>query len=205
MRERGPLGWFLLALVGVVIVILVAALIGARDKSDETVTAGEWAQSVCGAVGAWRGELEAIVEDIRTPGAFGDTGSEEPQSETPQGRTGFIRSGVERAVQATETMVVGIENAGIPDTSQGEAAAQVVSDWASSTQDQLEAAEDSLDNEAATLEESIQQLTGAARAVAAGLRGGVEALVEVAQTDPELTAALRDSSTCQQVRDETSR
>ena len=205
MRDRGPLGWFLLALAGVVIVIVVGALIGARDKSDETVTAGEWAQSVCGAVGAWRGELEAIVEDIRTPGAAGGTGTEEPQSETPQGRTGFIRAGLERAVQATETMVVGIQNAGIPDTPQGEAAAQVVSDWASSTQDDFEAAQDSLDNEADTLEESIEQLTGAARSLAAGLTGGVQALVEVAQTDPELTAALRDSSTCQQVREETSR
>ena len=132
MRDRGPLGSFILVAIGIGIVIVAAALIGARDKSNETVTAGEWSQSVCGAVGAWRGELEAIVEDIRTPGASGDTGTEEPQSETPQGRTGFIRAGLERAVQATETMVVGIENAGTPDTPQGEAAAQVVSDWASS-------------------------------------------------------------------------
>ena len=203
MRDRGPLGWVLLVLGGVGIVIVVAALIGARDKSDETVTAGEWAQSVCGAVGAWRGELEAIVEDVRTPGASGDTGAEEPQSETPQGRTGFIRAGVEDAVQATETMVLGIENAGTPDTPEGEAAAGVVSDWASSTQDDLEAAQDSLDNEADTLEESIDQLTAAARALATGLAGGVQALVEVGRTDPELTAALRDSSTCRELRKET--
>ena len=31
------------------------------------MTAGEWAQNVCGAVGVWRGQIEAIVEDIRTP------------------------------------------------------------------------------------------------------------------------------------------
>jgi hypothetical protein len=202
VRDRGPLGWLIAVLAALGIMIVVAALIGARDKSGETVTAGEWAQTVCGAVGAWRGELEAIVEDVRTPGASGDTGSEEPQSETPQGRTGFIRGGVEDAVQATETMVVGIENAGTPDTPQGEAAAQVVSDWASSTQDDLEAAQASLDEEADTLEESIDQLTAAARSLATGLTGGIQALVDVAQADPELTAALRDSSTCREVRED---
>jgi hypothetical protein len=201
MRERGPVGWFLLAFAGVGILLVVTALIGARDKSGETVTAGEWAQSVCGSVAAWRGELEAIVEDVRTPGAVGDMGTEEPQSETTQGRTGFIRAGVERAVLATETMVEGIENAGVPDTPQGEAAAQVVSDWASTTQDQLEAAQDSLDEEAETLEESIRQLTAAARSIAAGLTGGVQTLAEIAQTDPDLTAALEESSTCQQLRE----
>ena len=125
-----PLTWILAAAAGVVLVIVVTAMIGNRDESDETVPAGEWAQSVCGAVGVWRGELESIVEDIRTPNASSTAGGEEPQSETPQGRTGLIRKGLERGVQATETMVEGIDNAGVPDTEQGEEAAEVVSDWA---------------------------------------------------------------------------
>ena len=99
--------------------LVVAAAIGGRDESGETVPAGEWAQSVCGAVGVWRGELEAIVDDMRDPNAQTAAGSEEPQSETPQGRTGFIRKGLERAVEATETLVEGIDNAGIPDTPRG--------------------------------------------------------------------------------------
>ena len=49
-------------------------------------------------VGVWRGELEAIVDDIRTPSAA-STAGEEPQSETPQGRTGFVRAEFERAVR----------------------------------------------------------------------------------------------------------
>ena len=104
MSDRGPLLWIAVVVAGIVAVLGVAALVGANDRSDETVPAGEWAQSVCGAVGVWRGDLEAIVEDIRTPTSQG-TGSEEPQSETPQGRTGFVRQGLERAVQSTETMV----------------------------------------------------------------------------------------------------
>ncbi len=116
---RGALAWIVAIVVGVVVVIVVTALVGNRDKSGETVPAGEWAQSVCGAVGVWRGEIEAIVEDIRTPNASSTAGGEEPQSETPQGRTGFVRKGLERSVQATETLVTGIDNAGVPDTAAG--------------------------------------------------------------------------------------
>jgi hypothetical protein len=200
---RGPVVW-ILAAVGVVAVILVAAAIGGRDKSGDTVPAGEWAQSVCGAVGVWRGELEAIVEDIRTPESAGASGTEEPQSETPQGRTGFVRAGLERAVQATETMVEGVDNAGIPDTEQGEEAAGLVSDWADSARDDLEEAQDSLDEEADSLEDSIAQLTGAARAIGTALASGTETVADVVRTDPELAAALRESSTCTELREETS-
>ena len=196
---RGPLPW-ILATVGVLAVIVVAAAIGGRDKSDETVPAGEWAQSVCGAAGVWRGELEAIVEDIRTPGAFGDPGADEPQSETPQSRRGFIRAGLERAVQATDTLVEGIDNAGAPDTPQGQQAAQQISDWASSSKDDLEQAQDSLDNEADTLEEAIEQITTAAGALGTTLATGVRTFAQVATSDPALAGALRDSSTCPQLR-----
>lgn len=200
---RGPLAWILAIAAGVVIVIVASAAIGGRDKSGETVTAGEWAQSVCGAVGIWRGAMEAIVEDIRTPGSSGATGTEEPQSETPQGRTGFVRAGLERAVQATDTMVEGIDNAGIPDTPQGEEAARQVSDWADSSVSELEDAQDSLEEEADSLEESIEQLTGAARSLASVLASGVETFADVARLDPELASAFSDSSTCQQLQEET--
>ena len=180
--------------------ILVAAAIGGRDKSDETVPAGEWAQSVCGAVGVWRGEFEAVIEDIRTPAAQGNAGIDEPQSETPQTRRGFVRAGLEVAVQATDTLVEGIDNAGTPDTAQGEQAAQQLSDWASSSKDELEQAQDSLDEEADTLEDAIRQLTTAAGALGTTLASGVKTFADVAASDPALAAALRDSSTCQELR-----
>jgi hypothetical protein len=196
---RGHVAW-IVAAVGIVLVIVAAALIGTRDKSGETVPAGEWAESVCGAVGVWRGELESLVEDLRTPNAA--AGSEEPQSETPQGRTGFIRVGVERAVQATETMVVGVENAGIPDTSNGERVADVVTSWADESLDELEDAQNSLDEEADSLEESIEQLTDAARAIGAVLASGTRTVADVVRADPELAAVIRDTSTCQELREE---
>src|SRR5512145_1772561 len=163
---RGGLAWIVAIVAGVALVIVVSAAIGGRDKSGETVTAGEWAQSTCGAVAVWRGQMEAIVEDIRTPSATSGTGSEEPQSETPQGRTGFVRKGLERAVQATETLVEGVDRAGVPDTDQGDEAAQQVADWADSALDDLEEAQDSLDEEADTPDEAVGQLTDAARSIA---------------------------------------
>jgi hypothetical protein len=201
---RGPLAWIVAIAAGIVLVIVVSAVIGNRDKSGETVPPGEWAQSACAAVGVWRGEMEAIVEDIRTPSGSSTAGGEEPQSETPQGRTGFVRKGLERAIQATETLVEGIDNAGVPDTAQGDEAAALVSDWADSTVDELEDAQDSLDEEADSIEESIEQLTGAARAIAAALTSGAQTVAEVVRVDPELADALQESSTCQELREETS-
>jgi hypothetical protein len=148
--------------------------------------------------------MEAIVDDIRTPNASSTAGGEEPQSETPQGRSGFVRKGLERAIQATETLVEGIDNAGVPETPEGDEAARLVSDWTDSALDDLENAQDSLDDEADSLEESIEQLTGAAGAIASTLAGGVQTLADLARLDPELAAAVQDSSTCQQFREETS-
>ncbi len=142
---------------------------------------------------------------MRNPNAETAAGSEEPQSETPQGRTGFIRKGLERTVGATETLVEGIDNAGVPDTPDGEEAAERVSDWADDAQEELEESEDALDDEAETLEEAIEQLTDAARTIAAVLASGAQTIVEISRLDPELAAALSDASTCEELREETER
>jgi hypothetical protein len=198
---RGGLAWIVAIVAGVVIVIVVTAAIGTRDDRGETVSAGQWAQSVCGAIGVWRGEIEATVEDIRTPG---EAASEEPQSETTQGRTGFVRKGLERSVLSTETLVEGIDNAGVPDTAEGDAAAELVAEWADGALEDLEEAQDSLEEEAESLEDAIEQVTDAAGAIGAALLSGVQTIADAARLDPELEAALRDSSTCQELREEAS-
>jgi hypothetical protein len=197
----GYLKWLMVA-AGILLVIVATAAIGNRDKSDETVTAGEWAQTVCGAVGVWRGTVEALVEDIRTPSSVAPSG-EEPQSETPQGRTGLVRAGLERVVLAAETMVEGIDNAGVPETEAGEDSAEAVSSWANGALNDLEQAEESLDEEAETLEEALQQVTGALDTIARVLASGVETLAAVARDDPELANALASASTCDELRGET--
>jgi hypothetical protein len=200
---RGWVVWVVGIVAGVVLVLLATALIGNEDKSGETVPAGEWADSVCGSVAVWRGEVESIVDSIRQPSATGSTGTEEPQSETPQGRRGFIRDGLERTILATDTLLTAIDNAGTPDTPQGEQAANAISGWADATRNDLHDAQDALDNEADTLAEAITQLTKAAEAITGAVTSGVKAVADVARTDPDLAAALRGSSTCQELRKET--
>ena len=103
------LRWIGAIAVGVIVVLVVTAFIGNRDKSGETVPSSEWAQSVCGAVGVWRGEIKAAVADVRLARAVGGT-TEEPQSQTKRAGNSRVRQGLESAVFATKTMVTGIEH-----------------------------------------------------------------------------------------------
>jgi hypothetical protein len=186
------------------VVLLVTLAIGHRDKSGEKVPPGAWAQNVCGAVGTWRGEMEAIVEQVRTPPSKGDLGVAEPQSETPQTRRALVRTGLQESVRATKTLVEGIDDAGIPDSGQGGEAAKQVSDWADTSKKNLEASQESLEEEAQTLEQAVTQFGGAARAIGSTLATGVRTIAAVAKLDPVLANAFRESSTCRELREEQS-
>jgi hypothetical protein len=196
---RGPLPW-IIAAVGVLALILVGAALGDREEG-ETVPAGEWAQSVCGAVGVWRGDLEVIFDEVSDPNAAATSG-EEPQSETPQGRTAYIRKSLERAISATEIMVEGVQNAGVPDSSEGEEAAERVSEWADQADEELEEAEDGLDDEPESAQQALEQLTEAASTVFGVHASGAQTIVEVTRLDAELGSALTDASTCQELRED---
>jgi hypothetical protein len=113
-----------------------------------------------------------------------------------------VRSGLEESVRATEVLVTGIDNSGTPDTDQGEEAATQVSSWAATSLANLNKADDSLETEAATTEEAIAQLAGATGAIRLTVVSGYETLMDVALLDPELAAAVHESSTCQQLIEE---
>jgi hypothetical protein len=187
---------------GILLLLVVTAAIGNRDKSGEKVPPPAWAQSVCGAIGTWRGEMESIVNEIRTPPATGESGTEEPQSQTPQGREALVREGLNNSVRATKTLVEGIDNAGTADTAKGAEADQLFSQWASTSRTALEQAQHALDHEATTLEEAVGQYAAAAVAIRTTLATGVHTLSQVSALDPELTNAVHESSTCQQLREE---
>jgi hypothetical protein len=195
---RGAVAWIVGILGGIALILVVTAWIGNRDDSGQTVPAGEWAQSVCGSIGVWHGEIEDIVDGIRQAPAAG-TGVEEPQSQTPQGSPTLVRSGLEESVRATEVLVTGIDNSGTPETDQGEAAATQVASWADTSLANLNKAQDALETEAATPEEAIAQLASAAGAIRLTLVSGYETLRDVALLDPELAAAIHESSTCQEL------
>ena len=201
MRGRFP--QILMIAGGIGLLLVVTAAIGNRDKNGQTVPADAWAQSVCGAVGTWRGEMEAIVDDIRQAPATG-AGVEEPQSQTPQGTTGLVRTGLERSIRATDTLVTGIDDAGTPQTSKGTEAEQLITQWATTSRATLQQAQATLDHEAATPEEAIAQYATAAQAIRSTLAAGVHTLSQVTALDAELAAAVQGSSTCQQLHEEQS-
>jgi hypothetical protein len=194
------LGW-IIAIVGIVLVLVATGLIGDRDRSGDTVPAGEWAHDVCAAVGVWRGEAEAISESFRLSAESNE--QTEGGAQTPEGKLGAAQHALERAIESVDTLVEAIDRAGIPDTAQGDQAAEQVSAWANGAKNDLEEAEDRLDDEGDSLEDDIENVTEAARRIAGVLESGRQVIASVAASDPELEAAFRDSSTCQELRAET--
>jgi hypothetical protein len=193
------LGW-IVAAVGVVLVLVATGLIGDRDRGGDTVPAGEWAQDVCAAVGVWRGEKEAITESFRT--AAGSNETTESGAATPEGKLGAAQLALERSIDAAETLVEAIDRSGTPDTAQGEQAAEQLSAWANGALNDLEQAEDLLDDEPDDLEEDLERTTEVARLLAGVLESGRQALATVGTADPELEQAFREASTCQELRAE---
>ena len=95
---RGSLTWISAILAGIVLVIVVSAAIGDRDREGETVSAGEWAQDVCGTVasGAARWRRSPRTSAPRRPSAASVA---EPQSQMPQSRSALVRESLGRAIR----------------------------------------------------------------------------------------------------------
>jgi hypothetical protein len=188
-------------LLGLVVLIAVVAGIGGDDDTQETVSALEWADNVCGTVLVWRGEMESIVDGARASGRAGTSGSESG-AQSPQGRSGSVLTGLEQALLATETMVKGIARAGIPDTPNGEDVADELASWADDAVDELEDAQDALAEDTDTTSEELERLSGAVGTIVEVYASGGQAIAEAAVDDPELLVALRQSETCDRLAEE---
>ena len=199
---RGPLTWVIGIAVGLVLVLVVTGAIGHRNDREDTVTAGEWAQNVCGTVGVWRGELKSIVEDVRTPSAVAPSG-EEPQSETPQGRTGLCAPGWTGPSspqtlwwRASTTRASPIRRRARKRTSRyptGRTRRRTTSRRrrTPSTRSPTRSRGRST---------RWREQRGPSRTA---LTSGVQTIASVARLDPALAAALRESSNCKQLRERT--
>ena len=198
-------GWLVAAgiVAGLIVLIVAGALIGGDDDSDETVSALEWADNVCGTVSVWRGEMESIVDGVRSAGQSGTAGSESG-AESPQGESGSVLTGLEQALLATETMVEGISRAGIPDTPNGQEAADGLSSWADDAVDDIEQAQDDLGEDTDSTGDEIEQLADAVGTIVEVYASGGQAVADAAADDPELLAALGESGTCEQLQEEVS-
>ena len=190
---RGGWAWVVGIAVGIVALTGVVALVGDDDRSGETVSAASWADRTCGAVAVWRGEMEAIVEDIRTPtlrrrGLRGATVGD-------AAGTHRLRPQGSRACRERDGDDGGRHRAGRDPRHRPRARRPQT--WSrtgpTTAVDELEDALDTLDEEADTLEDAID----ADRLRHAGDRldarpAGSRTIAEVAQLDAEVASALRE-------------
>ena len=195
MNRRSPLLIWAIVAFGIALVLGAAALAGSREKSDQPVSATEWANAVCGSVAVWRGELETIANDFRSPGRI-------HADQTREDRRASVRLALERTVTATDTLVQGIESAGVPETPEGRQAADEIQAWADTAHTNLE---DSLD----AFEDTGEGPRGGREGGGAPPRGNRETRVAGggtrrggARLDAQLGAAFVDAETCRSFSEE---
>lgn len=195
MNRRSPLLIWAIVAFGIALVLGAAALAGSREKSDQPVSATEWANAVCGSVAVWRGELETIANDFRSPGRI-------HADQTREDRRASVRLALERTVTATDTLVQGIESAGVPETPEGQQAADEIQAWAETAHTNLEDSLDAFEDTGDEPRERLEALGAATGGVLETLVTGVETLVGAARLDAQLGAAFVDAETCRSFGEE---
>jgi hypothetical protein len=184
-------------ITGLIILSAVAALASnGRDNSGQTVRAAGWADDVCGTVGAWQGELRGIRDELRHNNwaarrSDGSTGDSDEQVVT-------VHGAVDRAILATEqTLQEGLKRAGVPDTSQGTQASQILRQWADQTEHNLRLAKAQIkEKPAASVSAAFASLVPAVEAIARSTVDGRVAFKKVAALDSELSDSLDRSRNC---------
>jgi hypothetical protein len=193
--------WIGAILAGVIVVTGIAAAIGGRDNTGETVRASRWADDVCGTTGAWEGQLEAIRDELSASNFAArqnDGGSGDSVEETIS-----VREAVDRAIRATtDTLQKGLTRAGIPDANQGAKASATLLSWANQTEENLRIAKALLKEKPRSPAEAIGNLVPPAAALARSAVQGRAAYKRVAALDPALADALDGSRNCRDLMKE---
>jgi hypothetical protein len=192
-------GWVLALVIFVAGIVVIAAVTAAasngRDNSGETVSASDWADDVCGTVGAWEGQLEAIGDELRESNFAArdnDGGSGDHVEQTI-----YARDAVNRAIKATnDTLEEGLKRAGIPEVSQGQQASLILRNWARATENRLRVARQTLKDDADTSSAAYASLGPAVGALAQSALEGRAAFKQVSELDSELASAIDDSDNC---------
>jgi hypothetical protein len=174
---RSPLIW-IIAAAAVVAIASGAVACGGDDGSEDTISAAEWADNTCAAVGFWREQMDEIAADAATL------------------TEASVRRALEQALVVTEDVVDAIDAPGVPDTENGAESAEQVSSWANGAINDLDEAQRAIDSE--TGEDTGDELRSASDTIEGVIESGRQVLVDIALTDPELAQAIRDSTTCQE-------
>lgn len=191
----------ILLVVGLGVIMGVSAAVAGQDNAGQTVSADGWADDVCGTIGTWEGQLEAIRDELdqsnyaarRNDGGSGDSVE----------RTLVVRLAIDRAIQATnDTLREGLKRAGSPEGTGGQAAALALRAWALKTELDLRAAKAILDVNPGSTSASYAALTAATRAVQQSLDTVRLVLVRAAGAPAGLADAFSSSDNCQALREE---
>ena len=187
---------------GLVVIIGVSAALANDDNTGQTVSADDWADDVCGAVGAWEGQLEAIRDELdqsnyaarRSDGGSGDSVE----------RTLAVRVAIDRAIQATrDTLRDGLKRAGIPEGAGGQAASLALRSWALKTETDLRVAKAILKRNPGSTTAAYAALSAASHALQQSLVTGRATFLRASGAEG-LAEAFSNSDNCQTLREEPS-
>jgi hypothetical protein len=188
--------------VGFVLLLGIGVAIGnSADNTGDTVRASSWADDVCGTVGAWEGQLEAIGDSVNLSNV-GARRSDGASGDSVEG-TIYVRQAVDRAIQATnDTLQEGLRRAGIPEGNGGVQASAALLDWAQVTENALIAAETSMRDKPNTTSAAFASLGTAVKALESSAVLGRAAFVTAAATDPAIADALTGSRNCSKLMED---
>ena len=152
--------------VGFVLLLGIGVAIsdGADNKGD-TVKASNWADDVCGTVGSWEGQLEAIGDDVKHEQRRRASITTAPPATPSRARSTSARPSTVRSRPPTTRCRRDCERAGIPEASGGAQAAAALLDWAQLTENALLAAEQSMRQKPNTTSAAFASLGTAVKAL----------------------------------------
>ena len=191
----------ILLVAGLGVIMGVSAAVAGQDNSGQTVSASSWADDVCGAIGAWEGQLETIRDELsqsnyaarRSDGSTGDSVE----------RTLAVRVAIDRAIQATQdTLREGLKRAGAPEGNNGQAAALQLRAWALRTELQLRVAKHLLRENPGTTSSAYAALGASAEVLRQSAITGRATFNKVAASNPAIGDALHSSDNCQELTEE---
>ena len=169
---------------------LFAAGCGGDDESSSQTTTeastgastGEWAESFCSALRAWKDDLEEAAEPLT------DLSSLSEES---------LRQAAEEAKRATETLSESLNGLGRPDISSGGQVRSSVQDLATDVEDgadEIEAAVEGVGS-VADIPSAIDTITTTVTDMGTEVDGAVQTL-EDADLSGELVSAFADADSC---------
>lgn len=163
--------------------LLLAAGCGGSD--DETSGADEWANSVCSAVTTWTTSVTAAAQSLQGGNLSEDS----------------LESAVDDLTEATKTLADDVEDAGKPDTANGQQAKDLVEQLANDLDEGVQTIGDALDDVSGSsgILTAISQISGTLATMSTQVGDIVD---ELEQLDPagELEDAINDSDECTSLR-----